>query len=76
MKLERRHAFALLAVAVWNVVTDAQFTKALVQTKENRPTGYFVAHGVLIVVNVLIAAVLGSSGLRALRAARADASTG
>jgi hypothetical protein len=29
-----------------------------------------VAHGVLIVVNVVIAAVLGSWGLRALRASR------
>jgi uncharacterized membrane protein YdbT with pleckstrin-like domain len=76
VKLQRKHALVLLAVAVWNVVTYAQFTKALVQTKEDRPTGYFVAHGVLIVVNVLIAVVLGSWGLRALRAARADASTG
>lgn len=70
MKLERKHALVLLAVAVWNLVTYAQFTKALVQTEENRPTGYFVAHTVLIVVNVLIAVVLGSWGLRALRASR------
>ena len=35
MKLERKHALVLLAVAVWNVVTYAQFTKALVQTKED-----------------------------------------
>jgi hypothetical protein len=70
VKLERKHALVLLAIAVWNVVTYAQFTKALVQTEEDRPTGYFVAHGVLIVVNVVIAAVLGTWGLRALRAAR------
>jgi uncharacterized membrane protein YdbT with pleckstrin-like domain len=70
VKLERKHAIVLLAVAVWNVVTYAQFTKALIQTEEDRPTGYFVAHGVLIVVNVAIAAVLGSWGLRALRASR------
>ena len=70
MKLERKHALVLLAIAAWNVLTYAQFTKALVQTEEDRPTGYFVAHGVLIVVNVLIAAVLGSWGLRALRASR------
>ena len=71
MKLERKHALVLLAVAAWNVVTYAQFTKALVQTEEDRPTAYFVAHGVLIVVNVVIAGVLGTWGLRALRAARA-----
>ena len=70
MKLERKHALVLLAIALWNVVTYAQFTKALVQTEEDRPTGYFVAHGVLIVVNVVIAAVLGSWGLKALRRSR------
>jgi hypothetical protein len=70
MKLERKHALVLLAVAVWNVLTYAQFTKALVQTEEDRPTGYFVAHGVLIVVNLVIAAVLGRWGVRALRSAR------
>ena len=70
MKLERKHALVLLAVAVWNVLTYAQFTRALVQTEEDRPTAYYVAHGVLIVVNLLIAGVLGSWGVRALRPAR------
>lgn len=72
MKLERKHALVLVAVAVWNVVTYAQFTRALVQTEEDRPTGYFVAHGVLIVVNLLIAVVLGRWGLQALKAQRAS----
>jgi uncharacterized membrane protein YdbT with pleckstrin-like domain len=70
VKLERKHAIVLLAIAAWNVVTYAQFTNALVRTEEDRPTAYFVAHGVLIVVNVVIAAVLGVWGLRALRASR------
>ena len=70
MKFERKHALVLLAVAVWNVVTYAQFTKALVQTKEDRPTGYYVAHAVLIVVNLVIAAVLGRWGVKALKAER------
>ncbi|HET7684499.1 MAG TPA: hypothetical protein VFK34_12615 [Marmoricola sp.] len=72
MKLERKHALVLLGIAVWNVLTYARFTKALVQTEEDRPTGYFVAHGVLIVVNVLIAVVLGRWGIRALRTGRRD----
>ncbi len=59
-----------MGIAVWNVVTYAQFTKALVQTEEDRPTGYYVAHGVLIVVNVLIAGVLGTWALRVLRHGR------
>jgi len=70
VKLERKHALVLIAVAVWNVVTYAQFTKALVQTEEDRPMAYFVAHGVLIVVNLVIAVVLGTWGVKALRASR------
>jgi len=67
VKLERKHAVVLLLVAAWNVVTYARFTKALVDTEEDRAAGYFVAHGVLIVVNLVIAVVLGRWGLRALR---------
>lgn len=70
MKFERKHALALLAVAVWNVVTYAQFTKALINTEEDRATGYYVAHSVLIVVNVIIAAVLGRWGWQAFKATK------
>jgi hypothetical protein len=70
VKLERKHALALLAISLWNVLTYARFTKALVETEEDRPTSYFVAHGVLIVVNLAIAVLLGAWGVRALRAAR------
>lgn len=72
MKFERKHAVVLLLVAVWNVLTYARFTKALVDTQEDRPTGYYVAHSVLIVVNVLIAVVLGRWGWQALRAGRRE----
>ncbi len=37
---------------------------------EDRPTGYYVAHSVLIVVNVVIAVVLGRWGWQALKATR------
>lgn len=70
MRFERKHAVFLLAVAAWNVLTYARFTKALAQTEEDRPTAYFVAHGVLIVVNLAIAGVLGTWGWKALRATR------
>ena len=70
MKFERKHALVLIAVAVWNVVTYAQFTKALINTEEDRATGYYVAHTVLIVVNVLIAVVLGRWGWKALKSAK------
>jgi hypothetical protein len=68
VRFERKHALFLLAVAAWNTLTYARFTKALVQTEEERPTSYFVAHGVLIAVNVGIAGVLGTWGWKALRA--------
>ncbi|MGH3413451.1 MAG: SCO4848 family membrane protein [Marmoricola sp.] len=67
MKLERKHALVLLAVGIWNWLTYARFTKALIETPEERPTGYYVAHGVLIVVNLAIGAVLGLWGVKALR---------
>jgi hypothetical protein len=72
VKFERKHAVVLLLVALWNVLTYARFTKALVDTQEDRPTGYYVAHSILIVVNVVIAAVLGRWGWQALRAERRE----
>lgn len=72
MKFERKHAVVLLAVALWNVLTYAQFTKALINTEEDRATGYYVAHSILIVVNVIIAVVLGRWGWQALKASKAE----
>jgi hypothetical protein len=58
MKFERKHAYLLIAVAIWNFSSG-----------EDRPAGYWIAHTVLIVVNVIIGVVLGGLGLRALRRA-------
>lgn len=69
MLLQRKHASVLLAVAGWNVITYATFVKNLAST-DGRPTGYYVAHTVLIVVNLLIAAVLGRWGWQAWSATR------
>ena len=71
VKLERKHALVLIAIAVWNVVTYVTFIKNLAAT-ENRPTGYYVAHTVLIVVNLGIAGLLGTWGFRAYKAAKAE----
>jgi hypothetical protein len=71
VKLRRRHAVLLLAVAAWNVFSYATFAKNLAAAHargEDRPTGYWVAHVVLNVVNLVIAAVLARLGLRAWRA--------
>jgi hypothetical protein len=69
VELDRRHAAVLLGVAAWNVVTWSNFAKNLAGA-EGRPTGYYVAHGALIVANLGIAAVLGTMGWRAWRSAR------
>ena len=76
--MQRKHAVLFLAIAAWNVVSYATFTKnlyAAYQSGEDRPTGYWVAHTVLIVVNLVIAAVLARLGLKVLRSApdRVDA---
>jgi ABC-type Na+ efflux pump permease subunit len=71
MRFERKHAWLLVGVAAWMVVTWLMFAKNLGEAYadgEDRPSGYWVAHSVLIVVNLVIAAVLARLGLRALRA--------
>ena len=73
MKFERKHALLLVGVAVWNFVTWFMFAKNLSDAHasgEDRATGYWVAHTVLIVVNLIIGAVLGTVGVKALRATR------
>ncbi len=73
MRFERKHGVLLLAVAVWNVLTFGMFARnlyAAYAAGEDRATGYWVAHSVLIVVNFLIAAVLGRLGWKALRSSR------
>ncbi|MBD8868651.1 hypothetical protein IE331_03340 [Nocardioides sp. MJB4] len=70
MRFERRHAWLFLAIALWNVVTYANFASNLVsawQGGEDRAVGYWVAHTVLIVVNTLIAIVLARLAWRILR---------
>ncbi len=77
MTFTRRHAVLLLAVAAWNVLTYAMFTRNLLAAHaagEDRPTGYWVAHSVLIVVNLVVALVLARLGARAWRAAPAGTS--
>ncbi len=72
MKFERKHALLLLGVAVWNVFTFSTFAQnlyAAYDRGEDRPTGYWIAHIVLIVVNFAIAGVLARLGWKALRRA-------
>ncbi len=78
MRMTKRHGILLLAIAAWNVLSFGNFARNLYSAYaagEERATGYWVAHTVLIVVNFAIAAVLGRLGLRILRGASSDAAT-
>jgi len=73
MKFERKHAVLLLAVAAWNVFSFGNFARNLYSAYadgEDRATGYWVAHIILIVVNFVIAGLLGALGWKALRATK------
>jgi len=70
MRLTRRHGWLLLAIAAWNVVIWLTFAKNLYAAHadgEHRATAYWVAHSVLIVVDLFIAVVLTRLGLRLVR---------
>ena len=73
MRFERKHAWLLIGIAAWMVVTWLMFARNLGEAYadgEDRPSGYWVAHSMLIVVNLVIAAVLARLGLRALKGTR------
>jgi hypothetical protein len=70
--LERKHAVLFLLIAAWNVLSYANFARNLAEAAASgadRSTGYYVAHIVLIVVNLAIAAILGRLGVKVRRAA-------
>ncbi|WP_372727933.1 SCO4848 family membrane protein [Nocardioides sp.] len=70
MRFERKHGWLLVGVAIWNVVIWSTFAKNLAaahSSGQERATGYWVAHTMLIVVDLVIAGVLGALGLKALR---------
>jgi hypothetical protein len=76
VKFQRKHAVLFWAIAAWNLITYANFAKNLARTAssgEDRPTGYYVAHIVLIIVNTLIAVVLAGLGRKAWKGASAGA---
>ena len=73
MRFERKHAWLLIGIAAWMVVTWLMFARNLSEAYadgEDRPGGYWVAHSLLILVNLVIAAVLARLGLRALKGTR------
>lgn len=79
MTLTRRHAVLFLAIAAWNVLSYANFSRNLLEawsSGADRSTGYYAAHTVLIVVNLAIAVVLTVLGLRVWRGTSGDRRSG
>lgn len=73
MKFEKKHAYVLLGVALWMLISWSMFIKNLSEAYaagEDRPDGYWIAHSVLIAVNLVIAALLARLGWKALKATR------
>jgi len=73
MKFSKKHAWLLIGVAIWNFfiwITFAKNLSAAHSRGEDHPTGYWVAHTILIVVDLIIGGVLGAVGLKALRGSR------
>lgn len=78
MKFERKHAVLFLLISAWNVFSYANFARNLSKAAaggEDRPVGYYIAHIVLIIVNLVIAAILGRLGIKAWRATSAREDT-
>ena len=72
MSLDRKHGWILAAIAAWNVfiwITFAKNLSAAHSAGEDRPTGYWVAHTVLIIVGLITAAVLFWLARKVLRRA-------
>jgi hypothetical protein len=70
----RRHAVVLWLISAWNVLSYANFARNLLDAwsgGEDRSMGYYVAHLVLIVVNLAIAVYLALLGRRVWRASQA-----
>lgn len=70
MQLTRKHGTFFLGVALWNVVTWLMFAKNLYgayAAGEERDQGYWIAHSVLIVVNLVLGGVFAWFGVKAFR---------
>lgn len=70
MQLQRKHGLFLLGIAVWNFITWGMFTKNLYAAHtsgEDRPAGYWIAHTVLIVINLTLGGVFAAWGAKVLR---------
>ncbi|WP_084961588.1 SCO4848 family membrane protein [Thermoactinospora rubra] len=67
MVMTRKIAGFLVALAAFMVL---EWINLGFNLADGHPTGFYVVHGILIAVNLVLALVLGAIGLRGLRHAR------
>ncbi|GGR50139.1 hypothetical protein J2S40_000105 [Nocardioides luteus] len=71
MKLEKNEGTLLLVIGVWTIAIWTNFGRNLVKTakdpEQNRPRPYYIAHAVLVAVDVVLGGLLVKLGVRALR---------
>ncbi|MBO0843200.1 MAG: hypothetical protein J2O46_08445 [Nocardioides sp.] len=70
MKIEKQDGAILLGIGLWNLVIWTNFGRNLVRTardpEQSRPKPYYIAHAVLIVVDVLLGGLLIKLGVQRL----------
>jgi len=69
VKLEKKDGALLLAIGIWNIVIWSNFAKNLAKTakdpEQSRPAPYYIAHAVLIVVDLALGGLLVRLGGKA-----------
>ena len=69
--MTKKDGALLLGIGAWNIAIWSNFAKNLAKTardpEQSRPAPYYIAHGVLIAVDVAIGGVLIGKGVEALR---------
>lgn len=67
MKTDKQQGLILFGIGVWNLAIWSNFAKNIVNTakdpEQSRPKPYYIAHAVLIVVDVLLGGLLIKLGV-------------
>ncbi|CAN5255313.1 MAG: SCO4848 family membrane protein [Nocardioides sp.] len=69
MLFAAKYAWLLIAIAAWNALIWTMFARNLSRARargEERARGYWIAHTVLIVINLIVAVVLAWVAIVAL----------
>ncbi|MEU4829737.1 hypothetical protein [Streptosporangium sp. NPDC023615] len=67
MQISRKIAAFLIGLAAFMIF---EWINLGLNLGDGRATSFYVVHGILVAVNLVLALVLGAIGLRALRASR------